>query len=217
MLTKRKPYVTKSRGDTLVEVLFATATASLIIVITLVVMNRNLAQIQLGVETTFVRQAIDSQAEVLRYLRDQYMENRSGTSGPPQQWKNLISTSGTGYAQPAATDFGTCQPENGTLTAPAAGRAFYLNNSSNGLSSNKAETDAANIQLIDPRKITNTSVSETYARPGQGLWIESVNRTDFGIKKERFVDFHIRACWEPPFNAPTATLGTIVRLYYEAP
>ena len=203
---------TQSKGDTLVEVLFATATASLIIVVTLVIMNRNLAQIQMGVETTFVRQAIDSQAEVLRYLRDQYMEDRT-----TPEWRNLVDTSSAaGYGQASATNFGTCQPTGSTLTAPAAGRAFYVNNSSNGLTSNKAETDAANIQAIELKKITEDSKPETYARPGQGLWVESVNRS-FGATKERFVDFHIRACWEPPFSGPTATLGTIVRLYYEAP
>lgn len=217
----------RSRGDTLIEVLFATATAALLIVITLVLMNRNLAQIQMSVEITFVRQAIDSQAEVLRYMRDQYMDNRNAelnadaTPTVSKIWKDLIDPSRPGnYVQTQATVFGTCQPDDtGTITAPASGKAFYISNNTG----TEPESDAVNIQTLTAIK-TNTTLlnktlglSQTYARPGQGIWVESVNPNFLPAETNRYVDFHIRACWDPPFVASKATLGTIVRLYYETP
>lgn len=213
------------RGDTLVEVLFATATAGLIIIITLVLMNRNLAQIQMSVETTFVRQAIDSQAEVLRYMRDQYMNDRgaelNGANKPTisKLWKDMVDPSRNQYAQTSATDFGTCQPDNsGTVTGPASGRAFFVNSNASG----DAEGDAANIHTLNATNADNLlnktlGLSDTYAQPGHGLWVEAVNPTFSATQSDRYVDFHIRACWDPPFSASKATLGTIVRLYYVIP
>jgi hypothetical protein len=198
----------KQQGDTIVEVLFATATAALLIVVTLVIMNRNLAQIQIGVETTFVRQAIDSQAEVLSYMRDQYNDNPSATTGIPKLWKDMVSGA---YTQTQATPFGVCQPgDNGSETGEAAGKAFFIKPNP----TTEAEGGAVDINNI---ALSNSlALSQTYAQPGQGLWIESVN-PNFGASTIRYVDFHIRACWDPPFNGPKATLGTIVRLYYETP
>ena len=208
----------KQKGDTLIEVLFATAVAALLIVTTLIIMNRNLAQIQMGVETTFVRQAMDSQAEVLRYLRDQYMDNPSaelnadGTQTPSKLWKDIVDSGRPGSnAETAATNFGICQPaDDGTESGQAVDKAFFINNTS----TNEAEGDAADIQNISLNK--NLAVAQTYARPGQGIWVEAVSPS-FGSSNIRYVDFHIRACWNPPFSGPKATLGTIVRLYYDTP
>lgn len=214
------------RGDTLVEVLFATATAALIIVTALVLMNRNLAQIQIGVETTFVREATDSQAEVLRYMRDQYMADRNGpdttiVTNPdgttssitsiPKLWKDMVDSSAAGgYGQTVPTDFGTCQPGGG---GQGDSKAFYINNNA----TSEAEGDATDISAIRLTKLSATSISDTYARPGKGLWIEAVNHSFTPDQPYRYVDFHIRSCWDPPFSGPKATLGTIVRLYYETP
>ncbi len=153
----------------MVEVLFATATASLLIVITLVIMNRNLAQIQMSSETTFVRQAIDSQAEVLRYMRDQYTDNpgaelkADSTPTFSKLWKDMVDSSRPGtHAQATATDFGTCQPDDtGTITAPATSTAFFIDHVTAGSSSSNAEADAADVQNISLS--TNLALSQTYA------------------------------------------------------
>jgi hypothetical protein len=226
MQLKKRATTSRIRGDTLVEVLFATATAGLLIVITLVLMNRNLAQIQMSVETTFVRQAIDSQAEVLRYMRDQYMNDRSAELNasnkptPSKLWKDLVDSSRpANHVQSAATNFGTCQPDaTGTVNPPASGKAFFINNSTSG----NAEGDAADIQALDATNADNLlnstlAQSDTYARPGHGLWVEAVSPVFTSSQTDRYVDFHIRACWDPPFSAAKATLGTIVRLYYVIP
>jgi hypothetical protein len=214
----------------LVEVLFATAVAAFLIVVTLTLMNRNLAQIQMSVETTFVREAIDSQAEVLRYMRDQYMEDRSAEfTDPPANtkptisklWKDMVDTTRNKYAQTSATEFGTCQPDDsGNVNGEANGKAFFINTNLSG----EAESDVADIKTLDAahadnllQKIDGTSASQTYARPGHGIWIEAVNPSFTAAQTNRYVDFHIRACWDPPYINTKASLGTIVRLYYETP
>lgn len=224
MFLRKRGQKLQQRGDTLVEVLFATATAALIIVITLVIMNRNLAQIQMNSEITFVRQAIDSQAEVLRYMRDKYMENRGAelnSDGKPtvsKTWKDLVDTSRNKYAQTTSTEFGVCQPSSAGITPPATNKAFFVSNNATA----EAEGDAVDIKTLKADNAENIlkqslAVSSTYARPGQGLWVESVNPAFPAGQSNRYVDFHIRGCWDPPFEGPKATLGTIVRLYYETP
>jgi hypothetical protein len=50
----------------------------------------------------------------------------------------------------------------------------------------------------------------------QGIWIEGIRSQANGDSNQtntRFIDFHIRACWENPGQGPPMTIGTIVRLY----
>lgn len=170
------------RGDTIIEVLFATAALSLVIVISFMIMNRGVATAQLAVENTFVRQNIDGQAEAIRYLRNAFVHTDDPTGSVRAQWDRIMNN----HLVSQASEFGTCDP---------GGRAFYIN------------TDNATVQ-------TNIEPAETFAGAefGQGLWVEAVQPT-IPAGQPRYVDFHIRACWDPPGSGPTVTTGTIVRLY----
>lgn len=186
-------------GDTIVEVMFSTAVASLVIVIALSLMNRSFAQIQMAVETTFVRQSIDAQAETIRYARDAYLLDPTVTTGAPKVWRDII-TSNITPGEP--TPFGECTP---------SGSPFFIARSATA-NPNKAEDDAVDIGAL--RLGTTYIPAKTFARSGEGIWIEAVKGGIIG--GPQFIDFHIRACWEPPFSGPqNATLGTIVRQYYE--
>ena len=189
------------RGDTIIEVLFATAIAALIIMMTITLMNRNLSTIQMATETTMVRQNIDSQAEVLRFLKDQYMTNRSVNTGYSKLWKDTVSTSASGHATTQASTFTQCTP-------PA--KAFYLNQASD--TGDQEATDVSNINVVavDPALYKDL---DSHARIGRGIWVEAVAPV-FTTETVRYVDFHIRACWDPPYGGNKATLGTIVRQYY---
>ena len=61
------------RGDTLIEVLFAFAVLSLVIIGALTVMNQGTLASQRSLETTLVREEIDGQATTLRFLHDAYV------------------------------------------------------------------------------------------------------------------------------------------------
>lgn len=180
------------RGDTLTEVMFATAVAALVIVLATAAMNRSFAQTQMSVETTFVRQSMDEQAEILRFARDQYKEDPSGAKG--KIWRQVLANTKSN-----ASTFGTCFNTTPPQAINLPSKGFYLN-----------ATDLNNVVFEDGSTFQRP---DTFAETGKGIWIEAVQGpTNKGVA---YVDFHIRACWEPPYSGPETTLGTIVRLYYE--
>ncbi|MBC7512045.1 type II secretion system protein, partial [Candidatus Saccharibacteria bacterium] len=67
------------RGDTLIEVIVAFAVFAMVAVGALNVMNQGTATAQDTLETTHVRQQIDNQAEILRYLHQAYLANPDDT------------------------------------------------------------------------------------------------------------------------------------------
>ncbi len=192
-----KKYIPRlERGDTIVEVMFASATAALLIVIALSFMNRGLAQTQMTVESTFVRQGMDSQAEALRYARDQWLFNKSVRDDPQSIWNRVLSSNQT-PGNPI-TQFGNCD------LSGQQERDFYIA----GIPGNGSESPISN---PNPVYDSNVVGSDTFAYPGHDMWVEARNNT-----AEKYVDLHIRACWQPPFDGPVATLGTIIRLQYRS-
>lgn len=166
------------KGDTIVEVMFATAITGLVIVIAMAVMGRGIATAQMAVEHTMVRQGIDGQAEALRYLRDNKADETSTA------WGAVLSRVSTGSG---GGSFGDCsKPLN----------AFYINTTTLP-ATNMVQNASAEV-----------SGGEVFATPGRGMWIDARQPS----ASSRFIDFHIVACWEPPFSGPDATIGTIVRL-----
>lgn len=186
------------RGDTLTEVMFATAVAALVIVLALGAMNRSFAETQMSVETTFVRQSMESEAELLRFLRDQYKSDPGSYNG--RAWKEIVA-----QAKPSASSFGTCYNKDPAQAINLPQNSFFVD---------MAITDDQTIDSVTVNtNSSNFQRPETFADIGKGLWVEAVQgHENQGVT---YLDLHIRACWEPPYSGPDATLGTIVRLYYE--
>jgi type II secretory pathway pseudopilin PulG len=180
-----KRFRDKQRGDTIIEVLFATAALSLVIVISFIIMNRGVASAQIAVENTFVRQGIDAQAEGLRYLRDAYLKTEHPSGSVKTQWENILTRINS-----SATSFGTC-----SVAAAQAKNAFYI------------DTTNATVKNFSAPARTFAG-----AELGEGLWIEAVQPA-IPAGQPKYIDFHIRACWESPASGPNITTGTIVRLY----
>lgn len=153
------------RGDTIIEVMFATAIAGLIIVLSMAVMNRGVATAQMALEHTLVRQYIDGQADSLRYIRD---TADAGSPAGKAMWDELKEL-----------------PSN---------QPFYI------------KINESNIE-IEEYNGTLLGNTDPFAVPGQGISIMAHKPA------ERYIDFHIKAEWEPPFSGPQASIGTIVRLY----
>src|SRR5690554_6136705 len=103
----------RQRGDTIIEVLFATAALSLVIVIAFAIMNRGIATAQLAVENTFVRQNIDGQAEALRFLRNAYVASTNPAGHVANEWGKINDR-----LIEQASPFGNCEPSS---------QAFYIN------------------------------------------------------------------------------------------
>lgn len=201
-----------NRGDTIIEVMISTAIAALIIVMAITVMNRNLATVQMATEITFARQAVDSQAEALRYLRDEY---NTSTDKNNTEWHKIAALADTNNG---VSDFGTCMEEDdtGKASLPGTFRPFYIN----GIAKNNQDIDISTPQYVyytDPTLYF--TYPQSFPSAGSGVWVEVKKGADpaAGSYQSKYLDLHIRACWDPPYesNNVKATIGTIVRLYYE--
>lgn len=201
-----------SRGDTIIEVLFAIAAFSVLMVGSMSLMNKGLAMAQRSLEIELVRNEIDSQADALRFLSASYTAsyveggNVNAYDGAALQWFQMRSSiSNTGAVR--ASDFGATGT---TCPVPPSG-SFVLN------------TRKATFQ---PASSGTMSQSNTYSQlvydasddilSAQGIWIEGVmssNSIDVNESGAGYIDFHIRACWIGTGQVAPVTTGTIVRLY----
>lgn len=111
----------KSSGDTIIEVILAVAVFSMVAVGAITVMNNGISVSQRSLETSLVRQQIDAQAEMLRFVHDRAKEDRTGSYGA--LWNSFPKTA----APTQLSNVSTCPdhlPESFALTAsPASGIA----------------------------------------------------------------------------------------------
>lgn len=202
----------RQAGDTLIEVIFAFTVFSLTVVGAMAVMNQGTSTSQRALETTLVRQEIDSQASALRFLHDSYVTayqsgaNSYPTDTPAGQWNTMV-TSIKATAATNASTFGSLQ----TCPTPPTG-SFII--------------DARNALFVPPTEgrlqPAVTFAQAVYDTSGgllvqsEGLWIEAIRSgtsADSDQSNTGYIDFHIRACWDGPGQSVPMTTGTIVRLY----
>lgn len=192
-----------SRGDTIIEVIFAIVIFSFIAISSLTIMNKGVAIGEKALEISLVRQQINAQAEVLRFIHEASVVTPA--SPHALTWTQLVSAQG----QAAASEYGV---NNGECLLPAGAtyHPFVLNARTAQIWSNPPSIEAGADTSFPPypQVIYNddSSIQDAY-----GLWIESVPSSV--LVARRFVDFHIRACWAAPGSAVPMTIATIVRLY----
>lgn len=186
MLTKARKL---QKGDTLIEALFAVTVFSLVAVGALSIMNSGVATGQRALEISLVREQMDAQAEVLRYVHDSYVAAYPNPiSGQPSgEWPKIIA-----IANNQASTFGTCK------VLPS--KAFIINTSTVKLENRSTIT--TDVQTYSQLRLLPAVSAE-------GLWVEAVKSDSLN----KYVDFHIRACWDSQGLSVPMTLGTIVRLY----
>jgi len=209
----------KSRGDTLIEVLFAIAIFSLVAVGGLAIMNQGTATSQRALEITLVRNEIDAQAETLRFMNSSYIAAYQfggiyASDTPAGQWQlmqsSVISTGATD-----ASDFGV-----DSTTCPGPGMPTPLPTGSFILNTHNATFVPLNIPNMFNLAQTFSQVrydkSSGQVSSSDGIWIEAIrSATSLDSNQEHagYLDFHIRACWDSPGQPIPVTIGTIVRLY----
>lgn len=188
------------RGDTIIEVLFATTIFSMIAVGGLSIMNQGTAIAQRALEIGLVRQQIDAQADALRYLNQAYIAD-FGRGGPASaQWNNIILAN----AVTEATPFGDIVVNNKCILPISGQRPFALN-------IKKLDTNPVLVPTDTPSTYSQVRY-DTSIVTAEGIWIQAV-RSPISSGQTGFYDFHIRACWDSPGQTRPITLGTIVRLY----
>ncbi len=205
------PVLRYSRGDTLIEVLFAITIFSLVAVGGISIMNQGTATSQRALEITLVRQQIDAQAEALRFLNSSYVSSyQSGVTypanTPPGQWQ-LMENDIIANGAANASEFGV-----GVSSCPALPQGSFIINAKNAtyVSPSEGKIDVA--QTFSQLRYDGTDQLVS----AEGIWVEAVrspvilgnNQSNTG-----YIDFHIRACWDSPGQSVPVTIGTIVRLY----
>jgi type II secretory pathway pseudopilin PulG len=205
----------KQAGDTLIEVLFAMTVFGFIVVSALSLMNQGVSASQRSLEITTVRQEMDGQAEVLRFLHESYVEayysgisfNASDPITPAGEYYKIIEFAKNAGAQTSASQFGGT---NACNIRDQVGKKFILNpiNArfiSDSTKPNVFQNASAYAQLeFSPTNSLNAS---------RGIWIEAVRSATPAGSSAGYIDFHIRSCWPGPGVSTPMHLGTIVRLY----
>lgn len=196
------------RGDTLVEVFFAISVFSLVSVLGISIMNQATATSQRALQITTVRQEIDAQAEVLRFLNNSYIAAfRSGVltydiNTPAGQWSRLNTETNTFLTASADSvryeDTATCP----TVAPP---RSFILNSKTAKLESSKYALSQTFPQIVYDG---SNNVTQAF-----GIWVQAVRSTGDVAGSGGYVDFYIKACWESPGQMVPLKDATIVRLY----
>jgi hypothetical protein len=207
--------------------LFAISIFSLIAVGGISIMNKGNAVTQRALEITLVRQQIDSQAEILRFLNSSYIKAfDSGasidsygapdntalppiTAKPAYWWASMTKeASSSGYLEILeASDF----------SLPSSICPAFIDNS---FIFNTKTTELVKLttsNFLQPSSFSQLrfDIDDDSFVSSDGLWIEAV-RSDDGVGDESglgYIDFHIRACWPSVGQEVPMTIGTIVRLY----
>lgn len=196
----------KDQGDTLIEVIFAITVFSFIVVTALSLMNQGVAAAQRSLEITVVRQQMDGQAEVLRFLHESYVEAyRNGqvfnvddaASTPAEEYYKIIQIV---KGRISASKFG-----DPVSCATRDSKDFILNPITAELVTKSDVFEEAPIYS----QITFTPDNRVLS--SQGMWVEGIRSG--GTGSVGYIDFHIRACWDVPGSDLPMNLGTIVRLY----
>lgn len=81
------------RGDTLIEVMLAVGIFSMVAVAVVAVMSGGTSSAQTALETTLTREAIDAQAEALRFIQSSYIAEKDNLNGDyANLWQQITGT-----------------------------------------------------------------------------------------------------------------------------
>ena len=184
----------REQGDTIIEVALAFAIFSLAAVSTIALINSGLATTQRNLEITLVRQQIDSQAELLRHLRD----------ARDPVWQQAISPTRLVDNPLGLGD--SCRP-TGSIS-----QGFYVQPL---VATDPADTTYSLRSISSSTYVTPSTYAKIDYTSGaiqsQGIWIQATRAEQNGSVPA--YDFYIHACWDSVGISTPMTLGTIVRIY----
>ena len=203
----------QSRGDTMVEVLFAITIFSMVAVAGLTIMNQGTASAQRALEITLVRQEMNAQAEALRMMYDEAIAEKStsgysGGGAATSKWQEVLDSSVA-----SATPFSDMVEEDGVrCKLPSTITGAFVVNARTGLIE-KAPAGWSVQPSIYARVLYQDSADGDAIRFAEGIWIEAEQGVSSIVGVPGYTDFHIRACWSTVGQSRPVTLGTIVRLH----
>lgn len=186
--------MSRARGDTVVELMLAFAVFSLVAVSTMAIMSQGVAVAQRSMEKDLVRQQLDSQAEILRYIH----------TTDSSLWQSITSLV---VANPMPLNPSSC-PDTNSLRS---GRAFYVVPKTPVGSGFALQSIASATEYSSPATYARIDYN---AKKAYGLWVQVAKaENQSGNSTLDAYDFYIHGCWEGVGTAIPTTAGTIVRIY----
>lgn len=195
------------RGDTIIEVMLAVTVFAMLAVGVVVTMNRGAAIAEQSLEITLVRQQIDSQADLLRYVHSRYM---AGDNEYTVLWASLrADANNTPSGSVSQLGVASCP-----TPAAAQQRGFALYTTASGV----IKRTAGGVWYAP----ADTYAQINYSNPtapymARGLHIKMLRAgtvaTGGSSTHAKAFDAYINACWDRIGGGPPQTMGTIVRLY----
>ena len=172
------------RGDTMIEVLFATVVFALVAILTIALMNNGLSSAISSIELTNARNLINAEAESLRFVH-----NAVATSGTYKNlWGSLVANA---TEEPYSVDDSTSCEE--LLEKMSSKYTIFA------LSTTTPITDSE----------SSITTSETYPymddSTSYSLWTYARNAGDV-------YEFYIVSCWDSVSSSAPNILDTVIRL-----
>lgn len=174
------------RGDTIIEVILAVTIFSLVAVGALTIINSGLSMAQRSLEITLVRQQIDSQAEMLRFINQ----------NNPDLWQQILSKKLSGPAL-SVLDVDTCPDFSGSPDA------FFIGAFDGG--------EALRLQGMGSFQQEPATYARVQGDISQGVSVQLASVG--GGTGPGAYDAYVQACWSSPGASRPMTMGTIVRIY----
>ena len=196
--------MSRARGDTIIEVMLAFAIFAALAVSVTTIMNSSIAATQRSLDTTLVRQQIDSQADLLRYARDNQLPEWDTIKAED----NLFS----GDRSVLTGAFTTC-PDHTAITGSAGSKAFFVSYNNTGAITRNPITSLSN--FVPAPVYSRVNLGSITPR-AEGLWVLAVHAQGSSGSPAvpvKAYDMYIRTCWNSPGQTMPMTITTIVRLY----
>ena len=150
------------RGDTILEVTFAISVFSLVSVLSLQLMDRDVAIIQGALESEMARNEIDAQAEALRFIQNSYASERELSTSKREYerlWLKLSRDQNTNIDSRAGSGIANEPSSISQYTSVACSKYYDQNNSNEPL--HNIFQDRAfviNTRNLNPQDINSTII-----------------------------------------------------------
>ena len=224
------------KGDTLIEVTLAVGIFSMIAVAVVAIMSNGTSETQTALETTLAREAIDTQAEAIRFIRDsaaiQNQENDENSMFIPL-WDKI-----KGQALPAdgqtdvyqfspsqCADLYSNKDEEESIIQQQ--NAFFIDLEQLGVAANLKQPSGTEAVVSSTPHGDRFKETKTFPRitegngldpSAEGIYVigvkgsKSNDGTESSLSGRDYYDFYIRTCWYGSNADLPSTISTVIRL-----
>ena len=191
----------RDRGDTIIEVMFSFVVFSMLAVATYMVMNRGTQIAQRSLEITLVRQQLDTQVSLIKYIKETDPTTWSVLTGSSYLVDNPMNVSEAGQDG--------CPAPNGRTELNASSKVFFVRVDQASNTVKPVVVTSGNFEA--PPVYVNVDL---VAGKTRGIFAQITRaETASGSTAGRAYDVYVSACWDSVGVSVPLTIGTVTRIY----